>query len=191
MAEQNKRELQKKILRREMLSRRNALSEDEQRKAEALITDKILAHRWFREAEIVLGFASYGSEIRTGLILQETIRQGKRLYLPKIQGEEMLFWAVKDLRELQAGYKGIPEPEGTGRQYIYEWPVQKTFMLVPGVAFDAERGRMGYGKGFYDRFLADRPGLIARSIGIGHACQLADKIPCEETDIRPAQVICV
>ncbi len=174
-----------------MLGRRNALSEDEQRRAEALITDKILEHKWFQEAEIVLGFASYGSEIRTELILQETIQQGKQLFLPKILGEEMLFLAVKDLRELQAGYKGIPEPEGTGGQYVYELPAPKTFMLVPGVAFDAERGRMGYGKGFYDRFLADRPDLIARSIGIGHACQLAKKIPCEETDIRPAQVICV
>lgn len=186
--------LRKRALRREVLIRRDALSETEQMNAGALITERILEHEWFREAEIVLGFASYGSEIRTDRILQETIRMGKQLYLPKIMGDEMLFFRVKDMCELQVGYKGIREPQGAGGQYIYVQRAEGTcrvLLLMPGVAFDAERGRMGYGKGFYDRFLTDKPGVIARSIGIAHACQLVEKVPCEETDIRPAQVICV
>ncbi|MBR1855202.1 MAG: 5-formyltetrahydrofolate cyclo-ligase [Lachnospiraceae bacterium] len=207
----------KRAMRRETLARRDALSETEQMKAAVLIAERILEHEWFREAGIVLGFASYGSEIRTDEILLETLRLGKQLYLPKITGDEMFFFQVKDMGELQVGYKGIREPQGLGRQFVYgqlpkipldasgqhekstedsdaDKQVNKAIqvlMLMPGVAFDVARGRMGYGKGFYDRFLADKPGLAARTIGIAHNCQLVENVPCEETDIRPAQVICV
>lgn len=153
-----------------------------------MVTERLLEHVWYQEAEVVLGFASYGSEIRTDAILQEALHLGKNLYLPKIVGEEMCFFRINDLNELHTGYKGIREPQDVSEQFAGEQN-KRVLMLMPGVAFDAERGRMGYGKGFYDRFLADHPQIVPRTIGIGHACQLVEKVPCEETDIRPAQVI--
>ena len=62
---------------------------------------------------------------------------------------------------------------------------------MPGVAFDRYRNRIGYGKGFYDRFLADNPEMQSRSIAVGYQCQLLDVLPAEETDIRPQHIICV
>ncbi len=188
----------KKTLRREILAKRDALSIQQQEAAKKEITKKILEHSWCREAERVLAFASYGSELCTDQILAETLWTGKMLFLPKIVGDEMIFYRVKDLCELQVGYKGIREPREGNEPFGYgrtegtsDAINEKILMLMPGVAFDMERGRMGYGKGFYDRFLADKPLLASRTIGIAHACQLVEKVPCGETDIRPAQVIFV
>ena len=63
-------------------------------------------------------------------------------------------------------------------------------MIMPGVAFDAGRNRIGYGKGFYDKYLQDKEALQLRTIAIGFGCQMIDAIPAEENDIRPCQVIC-
>lgn len=190
MAEEN-RNVQtiqdKRQLRREVLARRDALSETQQSAAGKRITESVLTHAWFREAGVILGFASFGSEISTDGILQETLRQGKKLYLPRIAGDEMVFGRVWDLAYLQTGYKGIREPAASAEQFA--GGTEAVLMLMPGVAFDAGRGRIGYGKGFYDRFLAAHPQLIGRTIGIAHACQLVEQVPCEDTDIRPAQVI--
>ena len=111
---------EKKALRREVLKRRDALSESEQQKACSLVTERLLEHVWYQEAEVVLGFASYGSEIRTDAILQEALHLGKNLYLPKIVGEEMCFFRINDLNELHTGYKGIREPQDVSEQFAGE-----------------------------------------------------------------------
>ena len=68
---------------------------------------------------------------------------------------------------------------------------QRTLVLMPGVAFDPFRNRIGYGKGFYDRFLADKPQLQLRTIAVGYRCQMLEELPADHRDIRPYQVICV
>lgn len=182
----------KKALRRSVLQLRDALSEDEQTKASFLITERILGHQWYYLSDVVLGFAGYGSEITTDDILTEALRSGKALYLPKVEGDEMHFYRIRDLSELQIGYKGIREPKGDSERYVYEADTAvRTLMLMPGVAFDCFKNRMGYGKGFYDRFLADKAELQLRTIGIGHKCQMVEEVPCDEFDIKPYQVICV
>jgi len=191
----------KKEIRKELLLRRDALNEKEQLRAEILITERILGHQWFYRSDIILGFMSYGSEIRTGQLLEEALRKGKRVYLPRVEGEEMNFYRIEgasgDLEKtdnfgLVSGYHGIPEPSGhTERYRYYEEDALKSLILMPGVGFDPYRNRLGYGKGFYDRFLADKPGLQIRSIAIGHQCQMVESLPADERDIRPYQVILV
>ncbi len=182
----------KKALRRSILQLREALSEEEQKRAAFLITERILGHQWYYLSDVVLGFAGYGSEIHTDEILAEALRSGKALYLPKVEGDEMNFYRVHSLSDLQVGYKGIREPKGDSERYVYDADkADRTFMLMPGVAFDMFRNRMGYGKGFYDRFLADKPELQLRTIGIGHKCQMVEEVPCDEHDVKPYQVICV
>ncbi len=182
----------KEKLRRQVLRCREALDEQERKLASVALSERILGHQWFYLSDTVLGFAGYGSEIDTDEILRECIRQGKRLYLPKVEGEEMRFYRVYDLEKLCAGYKGIREPAGDTEQYVYA-PAQtgRTLMLMPGVAFDPRKGRMGYGRGFYDRFLQDKEDLRLRTIGIGFACQMVEEVPCGERDVRPYQVICI
>ncbi len=64
-------------------------------------------------------------------------------------------------------------------------------MLMPGVAFDKYRNRIGYGKGFYDKYLQDKKELSIRTIAIGHQCQMVEEIPVMDNDIKPGQIICV
>lgn len=191
---------EKSKLRKEVLALRAALSLEERNKAEILLTERIVGHQWFYRADILLGFVSYGTEISTIGILNEALRQGKRVYVPKISEKigqfseygklDMLFYRIFSMDELSPGYKGIPEPKGDSEKYVY--PMEgNTLLLMPGVAFDAFGNRMGYGGGFYDRFLADKEVLRLSSIAVGFKCQMVEQIPVEEHDVRPYQVICV
>lgn len=184
--------LQKKALRSQILIRRDCLDKELQDRASLLITERILGHQWYELSDVILGFASYGSEINIDEILRAALCSGKKLFLPKVEGENMVFYHVDDLSKLLIGYKGIREPVGDTEQFVYdERTAEQTLMLMPGVAFDNLRNRMGYGKGFYDRFLADKPKLQLRTIGVGHVCQMVAEVPCGELDIKPYQVICV
>lgn len=190
---------EKKEIRAQMLKRRNALDEEERVRAGILLTERILGHQWFYRSDVLLAFAGYGGEIDTAEIIREALRKGKRVYLPRVMQEtfrqeepKMEFFRIHGLEELQPGYRGIPEPSLEGERYVYRpEEVAHVLMLMPGVAFDSYRNRIGYGKGFYDRYLADKKELQLRTVGVGFRCQLARKLPCEENDIRPYQVICV
>ena len=197
MAESDVKAL-KKALRKELLAKRDALTGAEQERAKVLITERIIGHQWFYLSNVILGFVSYGSEICTLEILEEALKKGKKVYVPRIerdgQSDEgtMEFYRIRSLEELKEGYKGILEPDGSSEKYVYDADEAKeTLILVPGVGFDPYRNRMGYGKGFYDKFLADKEDLQIRSIGIGHVCQRVDEIPIDENDIKPYQVILV
>lgn len=237
------RSAEKKEIREMMLRRRGELTEEQRRTAALLLTERILGHQWFYRSDILLGYAAYGSEIETMEILQEALRRGKRVYLPRVlTGQEeqytgtpeierdrkeqqagmpgierdwkeqqaaapgvvsgckcrsqkirrMEFYRIDSLSELQPGYRGIPEPPRTGERYVFrDGEEDRVLMLMPGVAFDPYRNRLGYGGGFYDRYLADQEKLQLRTIGVGFRCQMAELLPAEESDVKPYQVICV
>ena len=179
-------------IRRRVLQIRNALTKEQKERAAFLLAERIIGHQWYYLSDTLLCYASYGTEISTGEIIREALTAGKKVYLPRVEGENLGFYRIFDPTQLVKGYQGIPEPGGDTDRYQYrEQEADKTLLLMPGVAFDGYRNRIGYGKGFYDRFLADKPALQLRSIGVGHLCQMVEKIPAQETDIRPYQVICV
>lgn len=185
----------RKEIRLKALKARDALSASERRKGSLLMTERILGHQWFYRSDIFLCFASYGSEIDTYELINEAIRKGKRVFLPKVidasEKPEMLFFRSTDLSELSAGYKGIPEPSEIAEKYVFNAvEAEHTLMLMPGVAFDAFRNRLGYGKGFYDGFLTGKNALQLRTIAVGFQCQMVERIPERDGDIRPYQVIC-
>lgn len=186
----------KKEIRKSILSLREKLTLEERERAAVLLTEKIVGHQWFYSSDIFLSFVSYGSEINTYEILREALKAGKKVYVPKVLAKkdspEMCFYRITALEELAEGYRGIPEPSGDSERYEYSGADDShTLMLMPGVAFDGYRNRIGYGRGFYDRFLADRPGLQLRTIAVGYRCQMVEKLPGENWDIKPYQVICV
>lgn len=179
-------------IRKKVLLQRNELSGEERRKASFLLTERILGHQWYYLSEVLLGFVPYGSEIDVMEILQDALQKGKKLYLPKVEGDDMEFYLVESLADLEEGYKGIMEPKGDTPCFAYEEnTADKVLMLMPGAAFDGTRNRIGYGKGYYDRYLQDKESLQLRTIAVGFQCQMVEEIPSEEFDIRPYQVICV
>lgn len=181
---------EKRSLRKEVLARRTALPIEQRRVADMAMADRIIGHQWFYRAEVLLAFVNYGSEISTEEIISEALVKGKKVFVPKIEGESMVFYRIGSLAELQEGYKGIREPAGDTECFDYEtYKDARMLLLMPGVAFDIYGNRMGYGKGFYDRFLADKELLQTYSIGIGYACQRVEQVPVDEHDLKPYQVI--
>lgn len=184
--------MNKRQIRKHILSERDNITKEEQEKAAVLLTERICGHQWFYLSDMILAFVSFGSEINTTEIIREALKFGKKVYVPKVEGENMRFYRIEDMSELAAGYKGILEPLGDGECYEYHAEeAPKTLMLMPGAVFDRKRNRIGYGKGFYDRFLVDKEELQLRTIGVGYQCQMVEELPAEEWDIKPYQVICV
>lgn len=184
--------IEKAFLRKQVLERRNRMEEPERTKAAILLTERILGHQWYYLSDTLLGFVSFGSEIDTTEILKDALAKGKKVYLPKITGSKMDFFRIESLEELVEGYKGILEPTGTSECFTGQGDAaEKTFLLMPGVAFDLLRNRIGYGKGYYDRYLQDKEALQLRTVAVGFECQMVESVPAEEADIRPCQVICV
>lgn len=182
----------KRDIRTEVLKRRAGLSHEERKIASIRIAERIIGHQWFYQSEYVLIFANYGSEIDTTEIITEALQKGKKVYLPKVVGNDMDFYRITSLEELQNGYKGIPEPVCCEERFPYsDEMASKTVMIMPGVAFDPYKNRIGYGRGYYDRYLAAKKLLQLRTIAIGFQCQIVAKLPGEEYDIRPYQVIVV
>lgn len=183
---------QKKQIRKEVLARRDALTGTERDRGKLLITERILGHQWYYLSDTILGFVSYGSEICTTEILETALRDGKRVYVPKVEDGNMEFYRIFSLAELKSGYKGILEPAGDTERYVFDPDhADGCLLLMPGSAFDPLGNRMGYSGGFYDRYLAEKESLRLRSIGIGFRCQQVEQVPVEATDVKPYQVILV
>lgn len=179
-------------IRKEILAKRASLPIEQREIANVVIADRIIGHQWFYRADIFLGFMNYDSEISTEEILKEAIRKGKKLFLPKIEDDKMNFYYTSSLDDLVKGYKGILEPKGDTERFEYSaYKDTRILILIPGVAFDIYGNRMGYGKGFYDKFLDDKEVLKTFSIAIGYKCQQVDLLPVDEYDIKPYQVILV
>ena len=196
--------MNKQQIRKQVLTLRDNLSPEERQRGAVLLTERICGHQWFYRSDIILAFASYKSEIDTTQIIEEALRLGKKVYVPRVElvddgqacseapHQILVFYRIKSMDELVAGYKGIPEPSTEAERYAYDpEEAERTLVLMPGAVFDKMRNRIGYGKGFYDRFLADKEELQIRTIGVGFACQMVEELPVEAWDIKPYQVICV
>ena len=182
----------KSEIRHRILQLRDNLSPADRKKSQILVTDRIIGHQWYYKAEELLIFISNGSEIDTKEIIEDAFHHGKKVFVPKVMGETMEFIKIAKGEELIPGYKGILEPELTKSSERFEYDnakQNKVLMIMPGAAFDLTRNRIGYGKGFYDRYLQDKEGL--HTIAIGFDCQMVAKIMASEQDVKPDQVICL
>ncbi len=135
----------------------------------------------YREARTVLLYASIGSEAGTWHIIDDCLRRGVRTVLPRVDKEagKLVLYRIVDRAALRPGQFGIPEPEEDDTSRVS--PEALDFALIPALAFDRSGARVGYGKGFYDRLLAECPAVTA---GLCFSEQLAGKIPCEPHDRR-------
>lgn len=176
----------KAALRSLVLQRREALDPAFRRAASRRIVDAVLACDAFRRARSVLAYASFGSEVDTSALLQAVLAEGKTLLLPRIDKsrDAIRVYAVRDLaRDLETNRWGIAEPRPEACLEIV--PAELDFVFVPGVAFDARGGRLGYGKAYYDRLLASSrqaggsPALVAGAF----AAQVEDEVPMEPHDV--------
>jgi 5-formyltetrahydrofolate cyclo-ligase len=164
-----------------MLARRRALSREQWIESSRLAQRQLLSLEQFARAECIALYAPAHNETDTAGIREEAVAAGKRVLYPAVCGDRMMFRQVEGLQSLAEGRFGILEPCPTGKDHHADEP---DLIVVPGVAFDPAGHRIGYGKGFYDRFL-QHPGRTAHLIGLCHDFQLIEGvIPAEGHDIR-------
>ncbi len=170
-----KREL-KKALRQEIKEIREKLNEEERKKLSLKVIENLKKLSEFQRAKSVMLYYPTKGEVDLTPLFEEIIRSGKKLLLPKVVGETIFPIEVEDLTCIREGCFNIPEPIG-GK--IYK-PEKIEFVAVPGVAFDKRGCRLGFGKGFYDRFL---PRVKGFKVGVAYDFQVREEIPCEEHDV--------
>lgn len=170
----------KEEARKEMRQRRKMLSSRERTQRNQRIRENLLGLEEIKRGKIIFPFVSYGTEADTMELIALFLKQGKRVAVPRVEGEEMEFYEITQLGQLVPGYQGIPEPPAT-RKVSGENGV----MLLPGLAFDRERHRVGYGGGFYDRYLADKAGKDLITVAIAFDFQVVEELSVESFDWKP------
>ncbi|WP_240732028.1 5-formyltetrahydrofolate cyclo-ligase [Geobacter sp. FeAm09] len=151
-----------------MLAQRQALGLDAWRASSLLAQQNLLGLEEYSRAECIALYAPAHNETDTAEIVAAAFRAGKRVLYPAVCGEHMVFRQVEGLASLEQGSFGILEPCPTGVDHHADEP---DLIVVPGVAFDLNGHRIGYGKGFYDRFLR-HPGRTAHLVGLCHDFQI-------------------
>lgn len=151
----------KTALREQFLARRTAMPPQEKKAREEKICRLILSSASFRYAETILAYSPKESEIDIRPVLREALTQGKRLALPRCEGEHLMIYRyISSLEELTPAAFGLMEPKATALAFT-EDPGHSSLCLVPGVVFDVHGYRIGYGGGYYDRFLNNFHGSVA------------------------------
>lgn len=162
----------------------------ERKEKSARIWELLKDEEVFKKAGIILVYMDYRSEVMTtGLVEELFAIKDKRVFAPKVEGMDIQFYEVFCMEDFKEGYQNIREP-GKDKTRLFTREIEKEsecLILVPGTVFDRERGRMGYGKGFYDRYLTAFPGL--HSVALAFECQITKKVPMGVHDIRPDIII--
>lgn len=166
---------EKNRIREEMLKRRLSVSENAKSVADAAMVQKLLSLASFRYANTILFYYPIKGEPNLTAAVSTVLALGKRAAFPKCRpdGSKMVYKLVTSLDELSSAMYGIPEPPDENESYIPS-RFLNDICIVPAVCFDRHGYRIGYGKGYYDRFLADFGGT---SVGFTLDCLLKDIVP--------------
>ena len=169
--------MDKKELRRTIRERKRAMTEEEIVSRSEKLGELFAQSDAYKAARTIYGYLPYNQEVRTVPMLEQALRDGKRVAVPKGYGDEMKFLYLDDLSQVEKGYAGIPEP-------IADGPVaddKTALVLMPGLAFDPAGHRIGYGGGFYDKFLAAEPNHP--TLALCYEFQMLPELHTEEHDI--------
>ena len=178
---------EKKRIRDEVLRRRGQFfTKNNPLQATDVIIERLKEEPAYQSAKTILCFVSFGTEVQTHQFIRDALNEGKRILVPYIPSkkEGMKTSELKDFAELEPGYFNILTPKA---QFLRITEEEPDLVIVPGVAFSKNGYRIGYGGGFYDRYLADK--LNAARIGIAFQVQMVDEVPVDVHDIPVEKLI--
>lgn len=182
--------MDKAIIRKTKLKERGELSLNTVKADSELICNTIIKMDLYKNANVILLYKSCNNEVDTDILFEDSINKGKIVAYPKSYVEGLIpimdFKLVDDLSVLEKGYKGILEPSGKATS-INPSDYEGILCIVPGVAFDCNHMRVGYGKGFYDRFLSEYPKI--NTIGLAYDCQIVDSIDKANNDMALDMIV--
>lgn len=210
------RKREKKTLRKQILQKRDEISPEQKKIWDRQILERLTACDAEDPCQVYLCYVSYKSEVSTKEFIGWCLKREKAVFVPKVKSEkagkkpEMEFYRIFSLSECKTGYQGILEPEELPERFFFRWFAKageagygdrktRIRMLLPGAVFDRNGNRIGYGGGFYDRWLdkwenltfqnEKKGGFFMEKIGLAYNMQLVPQIPAERFDKRVDRVI--
>jgi len=188
-------EEKKRKIRQEFLKKRNNLSRDEIKSKSEKIEKELFSLPEFQRAKTVMFYVSFRSEVETEKMTRNALKLKKKIVIPVVHGEKIVVSEIKNLKkELTKGSFGIKEPKKEFRRRVNQKEID--LVVVPGVVFGKRGGRLGYGRGYYDRFLRSKSirSRMSRSrqcalIGLAFDLQIARKIPLVKRDMKVDKIV--
>ncbi|MDR5586229.1 MULTISPECIES: 5-formyltetrahydrofolate cyclo-ligase [Clostridium] len=178
---------EKKELRKKILKIRKEMDINKKRNFDNIIHNKFLKSKFYSQCRNIFVYISYDSEIDTKTIIRKALEDGKNIYVPRTNYNTKLMEAVKisSLENLIKDKHGILQPTESGLAVELE---EIDLIIMPGVAFDNNGGRMGYGGGFYDRYMSKCSKNIQK-ISLAYDFQILDNVPMDSHDTRVNSII--
>lgn len=179
----------KKEIRSSLLARRNELTKEDISKKSGQIQSRLYGEMVYQECGILLTYVSYQSEVDTWEIISRAWEDGKKVFVPKTgKNGQMEFYRIQSYKELEPGFHGIMEPDGSTARFQPEKEQEEpVLILVPGCAFDTFGNRIGYGGGYYDRYFA----RLSKGVkaALSYDFQLLGKITADRLDQKMDEII--
>jgi len=172
----------KKALRKQVLQELKALSKEEKQNINEWLTDQLLQHPFYKEAKTIATYLSFPHEFQTAKLIEQAQKDGKTILIPKTYPQGKMDFVLYEPEKLEKNSFGLLEPQGEAT--ILE-PSQIDLIHVPGLAFNTSGYRVGYGGGYYDRYLEHFPG---HTISTLYPCQIQDFQP-DSHDIPVEEVL--
>lgn len=172
--------LTKKELRKEIINKRKNLTYEEVITKSSRICNKIINSECYKNSKTIYCYASVNNEVTLDVLIDDALRSCKNVAFPKVEDKNLRFYLIKSMDDLKPGYFNVPEPE------TKDIAPEADLIIVPGVAFGNDGSRLGYGGGFYDRFLSDKK---IYSIGVCYDFQISEDIPIMEHDRKINEII--
>ncbi len=175
---------EKNVIRKRMKQLRADMTRTERFEKSMQIFEKLITVPEFKRADRIYTYVSMDNEIDTIMLIDYSLSIEKRVFVPRVSGKDMEFYEISDISELSPGYMGIYEPDINGKEPDYS---RTGFMCMPGLAFDRSYNRIGYGGGFYDRYLSVENKLYKAALA--YEAQLLESIPAQDGDVRPDMIV--
>ena len=176
-------------IRKRILEVRRSLTVDEVEVKSEAILQNVLKTPEYIEADNILLYADHHNEVITRGIFEDALMRKKRVYFPKADSftNTMVFYRTASAAQLEKGFMGILEPKENIQLRYRFCANEDTLVILPGVAFDTAGFRIGYGKGYYDKFLSSKRQLS--TMALAFACQIVEELPREAHDIKMDKIV--
>lgn len=177
----------KVYIRKSVIEKRDSITIDIKKEWDECILKKLIDSKSYKNSLVLFTFVSFGSEVDTHKIISYALNDGKIVYVPKIKSKDkgIEIFRINTLSDLKPGYFNILEP-------LENCPVGNIkdidLILIPGIAFDRNGGRIGYGAGFYDRFLTNINSAVPK-LALAYQFQILGEVPMTELDVKVDGII--
>ncbi len=176
--------MEKKEIRSYVIQERKKMSDADCKRLSAQICETIIAMPEFQQASCVCTYMDFNHEVMMKTLIEEAWKLGKRVAAPRVNGDTMDYFYIRSYEDVKPGCFHVPEPDAVNPLGEED---ENALLIVPGVGFDRNRNRCGYGKGYYDKYLSAHPDHP--TVAAAFEFQLVDEVPANQFDIKPQRLV--